>query len=140
MQSSQCPRGWLLDGPAVRLGGKPAAPANLVGMILFALASLLPCVVSAGDAVREEFGEHVQPVLEDHCYSCHGGGIKKGGVTLEGVETDQARLSDPKLWGAVLKNVRAGLMPPAGKPRPSKQERRLLEDWIKYGCLRDRSR
>ena len=135
MQSSRHLRGWLLDGPAVLSGGKPAAPANLVGVILFAMAILFPCVVAAGDAVREEFGEHVQPVLEDYCYSCHGGGIKKGGVALEGVETDQARLSDPKLWGAVLKNVRAGLMPPAGKPRPSKEELRALEDWIKSGAF-----
>ncbi len=26
-------------------------------------------------------------------------------------------------------------MPPAGKPRPTDQERRLLEEWIKYGAL-----
>ena len=32
----------------------------------------------------------------------------------------------------MLKNVRAGIMPPAGKPRPTAQERRALEDWIKY--------
>ena len=44
----------------------------------------------------------------------------------------------PKLWHAVLKNVRAGIMPPADKPQPSAEERRLLEDWIKYGRLRDR--
>ena len=35
----------------------------------------------------------------------------------------------------MLKNVRAGIMPPAGKPRPSDTERRLLEDWIKYGAF-----
>ena len=37
-----------------------------------------------------------------------------------------------ELWWAVLKNVRSGLMPPAGKPRLSATERRLLEDWIKH--------
>ena len=31
----------------------------------------------------------------------------------------------------MLKNVRAGIMPPAGKPRPSDQEVGLLADWIK---------
>ena len=31
----------------------------------------------------------------------------------------------------MLKNVRAGIMPPAGKPRPSDKEVRLLADWIK---------
>ena len=28
-----------------------------------------------------------------------------------------------------------GIMPPAGKPRPSGEERRILEDWIKYGAF-----
>ena len=41
----------------------------------------------------------------------------------------------PKLWHAVLKNVRSGIMPPADKPQPSAEDRRLLEDWIKYGAL-----
>ena len=36
------------------------------------------------------------------------------------------------LWWAVLKNVRAGLMPPAGKPRPTDKEVQLLADWIKH--------
>jgi hypothetical protein len=35
------------------------------------------------------------------------------------------------LWWAVLKNVRAGIMPPAGKPRPAPKEIELLADWIK---------
>src|SRR5205809_865697 len=120
MQLSGCPRSWLLDRLDGRMGGTLGTTAKHIGMMLFALPLLLPSLVSAGDAVREDFGQHVQPVLEDYCYSCHGGGIKKGGVALEGVEADQPRLNDVKLWGAVLKNVRAGLMPPAGKPRPSK--------------------
>ena len=35
----------------------------------------------------------------------------------------------------MLKNVRAGIMPPAGKPRPSSKEQRILEDWIKYAAF-----
>ena len=31
----------------------------------------------------------------------------------------------------MLKNVRAGIMPPAGKPRPTEKEVGLLADWIK---------
>src|SRR5204862_779212 len=36
------------------------------------------------------------------------------------------------LWLAVLKNVRAGIMPPAGKPRPTAKEVEELADWIKH--------
>ncbi len=44
-------------------------------------------------------------------------------------------MRDGELWWAVLKNVRAGIMPPAGKPRPSDTELRSLEQWIKYGAF-----
>jgi hypothetical protein len=91
--------------------------------------------VSGADQVETQFRERVQPILEDYCIACHGNGTKKGGLALDEVTSNQGRLHDGELWWAVLKNVRAGLMPPAGKPRPSNTERRLLEDWIKHGAF-----
>ena len=87
------------------------------------------------DAAGEHFGEHIQPILEEFCSSCHGNGIKKGGVTLDGFEAKPERLHDPQLWLSVLKNLRAGIMPPRGEPRPSAEDRRALEDWIKYAAF-----
>jgi len=96
------------------------------------LVVLSPGTSRAVDPLEERFDQQVRPILEDYCYACHGNGLKKGGVVLDGFATDKARLRDHDLWWAVLKNVRAGIMPPAGKPRPTDQERHLLEDWIKY--------
>jgi Protein of unknown function (DUF1592)/Protein of unknown function (DUF1588)/Protein of unknown function (DUF1587)/Protein of unknown function (DUF1585)/Protein of unknown function (DUF1595)/Cytochrome C oxidase, cbb3-type, subunit III len=100
----------------------------------FAASALMPArnVVIAADPVAEKFGEKVQPILAEYCLGCHGNGAKKGGMDLDGLETNGARLRDRDLWLGVLKNVRAGIMPPAGKPRPSDDERRCLEEWIKY--------
>ncbi|WZO96536.1 DUF1592 domain-containing protein [Isosphaeraceae bacterium EP7] len=78
----------------------------------------------------ESFVEQILPILEDHCFACHGNGIKKGGVDLE-----SATPRDSKLWWAVLKNVRSGLMPPGDSPQPSAQERRQLESWIKLDAF-----
>ncbi len=78
-----------------------------------------------------EFCKDVEPVLLDHCLACHGDGLKKGNVTLDKFESDEARDHDRTFWWTVLKNVRAGIMPPAGKPRPSAEEIRTLESWIK---------
>jgi hypothetical protein len=89
----------------------------------------------AGDKVEASFGEQIQPILEEYCYACHGNGIKKGDLSLEGIAGDESRLHDRQVWSAVLKNVRAGIMPPAGKPRPNDKEIRLLEDWIKFGAF-----
>ena len=85
--------------------------------------------------VEEQFDQQIRPILEDYCYACHGNGLKKGGVALDAFGAGQARLRDHDLWWRVLKNVRAGIMPPAGKPRPTDEERRLLEDWIKYAAF-----
>jgi mono/diheme cytochrome c family protein len=102
---------------------------------LAALPVLLSALASppAGAADRDirQFEEQVQPILEDHCYSCHGNGSEKGGVSFDGLASDERRRLDRKLWSAALKNVRAGLMPPAEKPRLSDEERQALEGWIK---------
>ena len=57
--------------------------------------------------------------------------MKKGNVALDEFASGDALLGNPELWWSVLKNVRAGIMPPAGKPRPSDKEVGLLADWIK---------
>jgi hypothetical protein len=95
-----------------------------------ALALLCPPLANAAERTVAQFEEEVRPILEDRCFGCHGGGIKKGGVDLEG-----ATAGDRKLWWAVLKNLRSGIMPPADKPQPSGAERQRLEDWIKFGAF-----
>ncbi|MGO9470636.1 MAG: DUF1592 domain-containing protein [Isosphaeraceae bacterium] len=102
---------------------------------LVALLAVWPQLARAADRVEQQFDGQIRPILEDYCYGCHGNGLKKGGVKLDGFLSDQARLRDHDLWWRVLKNVRAGIMPPNGKPRPADQERRRLEDWIKYGAF-----
>jgi hypothetical protein len=89
----------------------------------------------AGGRDAERFDEEIQPILEEHCTACHGNGAKKGGVSLGDVSGDPSKLHDPTLWWAVLRNVRAGMMPPAGKPRPSDDDRRRLENWIKSAAF-----
>jgi len=96
---------------------------------------LAPGVAAAATPAAERFGEQILPILEEYCYGCHGSGIKKGGVDLDGLEGDEARLHDRDLWLGVLRNVRSGIMPPVDKPQPSDEERGLLEDWIKYGAF-----
>src|SRR5438309_10526973 len=123
------------EGPAGRRAGglSRGLPAGLGAAVLLALSVAGPRVSAAADRVAGPFGEQVQPILEEYCYACHGNGVKKGGQALDGPASDAAWLRDRDLWWAVLRNVRAGLMPPAGEPRPTEKERQVLEDWIKYG-------
>lgn len=106
-----------------------AGSAIVVALVLVLVGSQ-PVVASELDP--QPFVEQVQPILEQYCGSCHADGMKKGGVAFDGIEADPRRLGDRKLWSDVLKNVRGGIMPPAGKPRPGSKEQQILEDWIKY--------
>ncbi len=75
--------------------------------------------------------EAVEPILKEYCYDCHGDGMNKGKVAFDEFKSDDELLARRDLWFAVLKNVRAGLMPPEKKPRPSAEQTRALADWIK---------
>ncbi|HWX21732.1 MAG TPA: DUF1592 domain-containing protein [Candidatus Binatia bacterium] len=79
----------------------------------------------------EEFHQHIQPVLEEFCYDCHGDGMNKGGVAFDGFESDSATLASRDIWWKALKNLRAGLMPPAKKPRPAPEQKERIYSWIK---------
>ena len=78
------------------------------------------------------YDDTIAPILTEFCYDCHGDGMDKGNVTFDHFSSDAQRLQDRTLWAAVLKNVRAELMPPAKKPRPSDAQVAQLERWIKY--------
>ena len=127
---SQPPRGCALDMRRLAC----LVVAGLVGWSAHG-----PRASAAEGSVSARYDDEVRPVLEQYCYGCHGLGAKKGGVALDEFPDARAARNAPKLWHAVLKNVRSGIMPPADKPQPSAEERRLLEDWIKYGAARDRS-
>lgn len=74
----------------------------------------------------------IRATLEQQCFDCHADGAGKGGVSFDGYASDAALLADKALWLRVLKNVRAGLMPPPDKKtQPSAEERTALQQWIK---------
>ncbi len=84
-----------------------------------------------------EFRERIQPLLQKYCFDCHGDGASKGKVTLDTFASDEALLGDHELWWKVLKNVRAGMMPPAAKPQPEAAQKAQLERWIKLAAFAD---
>lgn len=77
------------------------------------------------------FARDVQPVLAEYCYDCHGDGMNKGSVSFDDFKSEKAVLEDKELWWRAYRNLRAGLMPPAHKPRPSAEETERIKSWIK---------
>ena len=93
-----------------------------------------------------DFVRDVQPILSQHCYSCHGGKKHEGGLqwdhrssALKGGDSGEPALvpGEPKK-SLVLKLVRGKedeVMPPSGKGKPlSAEQVALLTRWIAEGA------
>jgi mono/diheme cytochrome c family protein len=58
-----------------------------------------------------------RPLLDQYCISCHNDKLKTGGLTLERVDTT-AVAGHEEVLEKVVRKLRSGQMPPAGRPRP----------------------
>jgi hypothetical protein len=104
-------------------------------MIAALVATLAMCPAAVGAAERaESFRNTVEPVLTEYCVGCHNSESKKGGVVFDSEDTKQL-ISDKELWYKALNMLRAGMMPPKGKRRPSADEISQIENWIKYSAF-----
>ena len=90
-------------------------------------------VTAAIDPVKASFAKDILPLLEDHCYACHGDGEKKGGLALDIFQTEKDVHHGYKIWEQIRKLVAAGEMPPEGRKKaPNGEERDLLADWSRH--------
>jgi len=96
------------------------------GMIV-ALAATLLCIAMgdvetlparlAAAPARQASPASDQALLKQYCLSCHNDQLKTGGLTLQSL--DLTRVHDSaEVLEKILKKVRMGQMPPAGRPRP----------------------
>ena len=62
-------------------------------------------------------GEAVRPVLNRYCVGCHNERLRTAGLALDTM--DPARVGEhPAAWEKVVRKLRTGAMPPAGRRRP----------------------
>jgi hypothetical protein len=68
-------------------------------------------------------------VLDQYCIGCHNDKAKIANFSLE--KADLAAVGDhPEIWERVIRKMRAGMMPPAGMPRPALPAYNGLRDWL----------
>src|ERR1700685_2331391 len=72
-------------------------------------------MVAAGYACAQE----PHALLNQYCVTCHNTKLQTGGLALDKLELDRAR-SNAETWEKVIRKIRAGMMPPAGAPRPDR--------------------
>ena len=99
---------------------------SAIGVLLFCLPPL-----RADDDVTQHYRETIQPILASYCYECHADGSSEGDLSLEANASDEELIANREKWWAVLKNVRADIMPPSDAEQPTADEKTQLTHWIK---------
>ncbi len=86
-----------------------------------------PKPVSAAGAAAPE--QYPRAVLDKYCTTCHNQRTKTAGLTLDAL--DLAQVGDhPEVWEKVVRKIRTGAMPPAGRPRPDKTTAEGTATWL----------
>jgi len=68
-------------------------------------------------------------LLDRYCVGCHNERLKTAGLTLDAL--DVGRVGDgADAWEKVVRKVRMGMMPPAGRPRPDNAAMEALAAWL----------
>src|SRR5580765_7864338 len=116
--------------PILQRAGGLIARTLLGASVAFAL--LAPLASRPANHPALDFHKKVEPILTRYCADCHMDGESKGNVDFDEVKAGGGLRDNHELWFKVLKNLRSGLMPPEKKPRPSAEETRDLEAWIKF--------
>lgn len=96
-------------------------------------------VASTSTACAEDIPDYetaIIPILKTHCFKCHGDGASEGSLVLDQFASNAMAQQKPEVWWNVLKNVRAGVMPPPEEARLTVQERDQLMRWIKFSAFR----
>ena len=57
-----------------------------------------------------------QALVKRYCLGCHNDRLKTASLTLEGISVEPIG-SAPATWEKVVRKLRSGAMPPAGRPQ-----------------------
>jgi len=111
---------------------------------LILAAGLVSAAAPAQDADKLTYDDHIRPLLENKCFSCHNPDKKKGGLELTsyaglmnggsgGAVVDAGNPQGSRLWTCSAKKEEP-FMPPEGAPLDAK-DLTLLSKWIAGGVL-----
>ena len=71
----------------------------------------------------------VRPVIERYCLGCHNQRLRTAGLALDTADAEHVG-ADAAIWEKVVRKLRAGAMPPAGRPRPDPSTVDAVATWL----------
>jgi mono/diheme cytochrome c family protein len=102
-----------------------AASAWILACGWTALEAESPQAVATSAAPPSRDDANTKAVVDKYCVTCHNQRLKTGDLALDAAGlADVAAHAD--VWEKVIRKVRAGMMPPAGSPRPDEPTRQSL--------------
>ena len=103
-------RGRTMTKPVTRLTVAAAAGLLLNAAGVQAAGAQQPSAAAPAATVRA--------VVDRYCVTCHNEKLKTAGLTLDTTDVANVPAGAP-VWERVVRKLRAGAMPPAGRPRPN---------------------
>lgn len=115
----------------------------LIILIFIAVAGFSSCYYDKGDylypgaancdtAAAVSYSKNVAPLLQQQCYSCHGGASPSGGIAMGTYAADKVIAVNGKLYGSI--SFASGYSPmPQGAPKMSTCQLATIKKWIDSG-------
>ena len=102
-----------------------SAPAP-VATVLVLLSASMTAAVAAG---QPSGASPERALLDRFCVACHNDNLRTGGLALDTM--DVANVGDgAEVWEKVARKLRAGTMPPAGRPQPDRASKVSLYSYL----------
>jgi len=106
---------------------------------LLAIIGATTMVFGQGPAKAVKSPEHspihsidAAAVVDRYCASCHSDDMHRGGLSLESFDLAHPE-KNPETAEKIIRKLRAGMMPPPGRQRPSDQELSTLASTLENG-------
>lgn len=87
--------------------------------------------ISVRGAAAENYQKEIVPILQKHCYECHGPEKMKGDLDLTTFSDYDKILEAKEIWQAVFERVQAFEMPPKGKGELDFNNHGKLLRWLR---------
>ncbi len=101
----------------------------LTGGIGVVLAAGFLNVGQADASATAEAADVQRELLDRYCVTCHSERLRTGGLQLDRVDVGHVGEA-AEIWEKVVRKLRAGQMPPAGRPRPAQAAYDGLAAWL----------
>ncbi|MEZ6061612.1 MAG: PSD1 and planctomycete cytochrome C domain-containing protein [Planctomycetaceae bacterium] len=114
--------------------------SNIHGLVA-ALLLLAVTATAQGDEQPLTFEQQVAPILDRHCFRCHGSEQREAGLDLrrrftivEGGDSGPAIVAGRPEQSLLIQLIDDGAMPPEGEPRLSDEDADVIRQWVHSGA------